>query len=339
MTGYLSQLARQTGLVFEPVTGIAARSVATASPVVQRPDNGPPHVEEISFTSAPTHDAPELRSDGLTSTATVFANSLMDRDDPAANTTDGWNREQMESRAADRSSSAKRGRAVSPDVASEDTRIVFTESESGGRFAAEQSFAGVPRAVRPDDRSGTERQPGSPKPTEGIPESIELVESQFAALGPRAAGLRASQSEAKYSDQPQPTSVGESTDAARHEHGEREMIVRNYLKEVRAWVAAPTELDQSELERPRARERRAAEHKEVFALASEVEPTVPRPGRPETSEVQDLNLSIGTISIVIEEPKQAAPAPFAAAPRVERAPERPAGPEPTRLSRYYLRRW
>jgi hypothetical protein len=76
----------------------------------------------------------------------------------------------------------------------------------------------------------------------------------------------------------------------------------------------------------------------VFALEPEVEPTPPRPGRPEALEVQDLNLSIGTISIVIEEPKQTASAALPAPPRVERSPERPAS-EPTRLSRYYLGRW
>ena len=48
--------------------------------------------------------------------------------------------------------------------------------------------------------------------------------------------------------------------------------------------------------------------------------------------------AIGTISIVIEEPKQTAPTALPAPPRVERSPERPAS-EPTRLSRYYLRRW
>ena len=64
----------------------------------------------------------------------------------------------------------------------------------------------------------------------------------------------------------------------------------------------------------------------------------PPPGRPEGLEVQDLSLSIGTISIVIEEPAQTVPAAIPAPPRADGLPEPPAS-QPTRLSRYYLRPW
>jgi hypothetical protein len=328
----------------------------TPTVAVQRPESAPPappHVEEITFTAAPAPGAVEGNSEGLVSSG--GANSLLDRDGAAAGTTDG------DDHPRSAAATAKRWIDVSPD------------SESGTRnprehSAEEQSPAGEPRVVQPDERSGAERQP-APQ------ESIEMVESQFAAQGPRAQGRRAPRPEAKDSDQSQPTRVREPADAVRDEHLEREMIVHSYLKEVRAWVAAPPELDQRELERQRDAERPPAGHRDVFALEPEVEPTAaprpgrpealerqrvaerppaghsdvfalepeteptaPRSGRPEALEVQDLNLSIGTISIVIEEPKQTAPAALPTSPRADRSPERPAS-EPTRLSRYYLTRW
>jgi len=101
---------------------------------------------------------------------------------------------------------------------------------------------------------------------------------------------------------------------------------------VRAWVSAPPEFDQVELERPRepARpssgddaDRSIGVRNREFALEA---------------EVQDLSLSIGTISIVIEEPKQTAPAVQPAWPKVDSSAAPPAS-EPTRLSRYYLEPW
>jgi hypothetical protein len=128
---------------------------------------------------------------------------------------------------------------------------------------------------------------------------------------------------------------------------ERETIVRNYLKEVRAWVSAPPDIDQRELDwqrdadrppAPRATERSLVSHSDVFALESEIRPATPKPVRSESLEVQDLNLSIGTISIVIEEPKQIVPAAVPAPTSMDSSSGRVAS-EPTRLSRYYLGRW
>jgi hypothetical protein len=135
---------------------------------------------------------------------------------------------------------------------------------------------------------------------------------------------------------------------------EREEIVRRYLHEVTTWVAAPNELDSADRERsqgaprppsrdgearsPGVRHRVAAIGSEIAPLGGErevheLEREVQESGR----EVQELSLSIGTISIVIEEPEQIAPAQ-PPSPRVDRAPAQPVS-EPTRLSRYYLEPW
>lgn len=302
MTGYFSQLARHTGLGFEPGATMTAGSAAAELPVAVQPPQSappaPPHIEEIVFT-APAPGAVEGSSEGLVSSVGA------DGDD------------HPRSAAA----TAKRWIDVSPDP----------ESGTGnprGRSAEEQSPAGEPRVVQLDEWATAERQPGPQEPIEITRESIEMVESR---------------PEVKDPDPPQPTRVREPADAVRDEHLEREVIVHSYLEEVRAWVAAPPEPDQRELGQRELEQRRVAQRppagrSDVFALEPEAEATVPRSGRPEALEVQNLNLSIGTISIVIEEPKQTAPAALPAPPRADRPPERLAS-EPTRLSRYYLTRW
>ncbi len=115
---------------------------------------------------------------------------------------------------------------------------------------------------------------------------------------------------------------------------DREAIVRNYLKDVRAWVAASPAIEESS---GPASERdtgldvwttTTAKQRDVFSLEYEaVEP-----------QIQDLSLSIGNISIVVEEPGTDAAPPAPAPPPVERSHQR-AESEPTRLSRYYLRPW
>jgi hypothetical protein len=118
---------------------------------------------------------------------------------------------------------------------------------------------------------------------------------------------------------------------------EREVIVHRYLKEVRDWVAASPALDdgtpgrQQDAGQPR-------DHGAVVGLEEgrrTLSPARPTPSAP--LNVEDVSLSIGTISVVIEEPPSspAVQRPPALAPP---SPER-AVSEPTRLSRYYLRRW
>jgi hypothetical protein len=112
---------------------------------------------------------------------------------------------------------------------------------------------------------------------------------------------------------------------------QHEIAVREYLREVMAWVSATPEGEPDQPQRTSLPPRI-----EVFELHSEIE----RPGNTTTVEplAQDLNLSIGNISIVIEEPTPPATAQVTAPARPERAPERTMT-EPTRLSRYYLRSW
>lgn len=324
MTGYFSQLARHTGLGFEPGAALTASSPATEPAVaVQRPESAPPappHVEEITFTASPAPGEVAGNGEGLAGVASVGTNSLPDRDSAAACATDAWNPKQTESKddvhPRSTAATAKRSIDPSPDTSWPESRIECTDSESETRnprerSAEQQSPVSAPWVVQSDEWTGAERQPAPQKPIEITHQSAEIVESRSAAQDPQAHGRHAPRPDAKGSRQPQPTpptEVRESADAIRDEHVEGETIVRSYLKEVRAWVAAPPEFDRRQPERQRDEHLLSAGRRDELALEPEVEPATPRPGRPEALEVQDLNLSIGTISIVIEEPKQTAPA-------------------------------
>jgi len=127
----------------------------------------------------------------------------------------------------------------------------------------------------------------------------------------------------------------ESSDVEFANPVEREVLVRQYLREVREWVAASPTPDQSFSESPTL----AVQKPESVAFTVEREsiPTI-QPELRDQIDVHDMNLSIGNISIVIEEPSPAAAAVIAPPPTPP-----PAQPqtrrEPTSLSRYYLRSW
>jgi hypothetical protein len=118
---------------------------------------------------------------------------------------------------------------------------------------------------------------------------------------------------------------------------EREVLVRQYLREVRAWVAAsPMPEDESVSESQQSWTEQQPESV-AFTVARESIPTA-QPEPREQIDVHDMNLSIGNISIVIEEPQPAAPAVIAPTPSAP-PPQPQTRHEPISLSRYYLRSW
>lgn len=320
MSGYFSQLAHHTGLNIEPPVTRAAKGFETEPTIaIHGAEKVPPesmHVEEIAFTAAPAPRTVE----GSSETHAAFP----DRDRVAASTprhTEPKDDDHLHSDAA----TAKRSIDVSSGPSWEGSGIAFTDAASARnspeRSSVEPFPTSKPPATRPDDPSAAEQR-SLPQESVAIPyDSIEAVDSQSAA---RDAQTR-----------------------SRDEAVERETIVRNYLQEVRAWVSAPPEIDQRELDwqrdadRPaaaRVAERSLVSRSDVFTLEHDVQPATPQPARSESLEVQDLNLSIGTISVVIEEPKQIAHAAVPT-PRSMDSSSGSQASEPTRLSRYYLERW
>ena len=118
---------------------------------------------------------------------------------------------------------------------------------------------------------------------------------------------------------------------------EREVMVRQYLREVRAWVAASPMPDDDIVSEAQSWSDPQPESV-AFTVGRESIPTA-QPGTPDQIDVHDMNLSIGNISIVIEEPNPpAAAAVIAPTPSVP-PPQPQTRHEPVSLSRYYLRSW
>jgi len=119
---------------------------------------------------------------------------------------------------------------------------------------------------------------------------------------------------------------------------QREVMVRQYLREVRAWVAAaPMPEDDSVSESQQSSWTDQQPESVAFTVARESVPTV-QPDTRDQIDVHDMNLSIGNISIVIEEPSPAAAAVIAPTPSAP-PPQPQTRHEPISLSRYYLRSW
>ena len=209
-------------------------------------------------------------------------------------------------------------------------RIQFTYSDSTTPATqSEQS----PRGPQIEFSSGA--SPAAEWPAESL-ERVEIFERPSATLRqprdltdqvePETAGQAATQSR-----------EGSRGELVRTERSSPEAVVRNYMKEVRAWVAGAPTQDESApelsdwLEAPQAR-------RDVFAFEHERDATAFPHQQSAEPQVQDVSLSIGNISVVIEEPQSNAPAPIAAPPAAERSHGR-TDREPTSLSRYYLSPW
>jgi hypothetical protein len=119
---------------------------------------------------------------------------------------------------------------------------------------------------------------------------------------------------------------------------ERQLLVRNYLKEISEWISTPASSPEEEpVSFISANRFESAEDQAHRTPRSNV--ALLDQSRMDLPEQQDLSLSIGTIKIVIEEPRKDVPAPPAPAAKPEPAFERTTTAAPTDLSRYYLNRW
>jgi hypothetical protein len=356
MKGYFSQLARHTGLTLESGKTSAASSALTASTVVARHERSTPmaplHVEEVAFTgSSPVAaaDISERSEQGLTDLGPFGTTS------PSAEASTSV---ELPGDAAEHSSEARD--AGNPEGAPQTTPHAVIRQPSHTsleevhvRYTASESKIRKPQAHTAKKQISASRQglaefsaeDSQARQKPGPPELLEIAETAEGHLAGQEhlAGQRAwsaaNQPRRPLEANNLPGRVVEQTDAPVDEQSERDATFQNYLKEVRAWVAAPPEVDGGGFERERPEDAQRERSRGIVALDLEMNTASSSLyARTQEPEVQDLNLSIGTISVVIEEPKQGVPSPPLAPPRAERTTER-ATSEPTSLSRYYLRSW
>ena len=357
MKGYFSQLARNSGLSLGP-GGTTDAPGSPAHLAIPAPREGvakvtPLHGQDVIHSTESPLPAPDgsENSKGVAGFPQVVAIAPTDPEGPTMDAslstsmvTDDVNRQQSESSpAVPQTAPPETSIEMSPPTFLEESRVLFTDSESGAArpqayFAGERSALDERMVQFPDEPPVVAQDSAPLEPVE----KVETLENDF-GRPEFSPNRQASRPEATGKESLQPTTAVERIDpAVLDEHLEQEVIVRNYLKEVRAWVAASPAMQEEKLEQDGGREGRLGSG-DVFSLEHEINSApFPQAGRSEAPAVQDLSLSIGTISIVIEEPQKGIPAPLVTQPVVERS-ARPNAQgndrEPTNLSRYYLRSW
>jgi hypothetical protein len=339
MKGYFKQLAHQTGLSFESGQRSAMSSPRTqptsaAPQTSSRAKISPLHVEEVTYVAQPPTTAraipDRVDKDAAPKGSTVNKHSEVKTFTEASET----HRPQSSPEPLPHTTIE-----IGPQTFSAEAPLPDTGHQSSLADSAEKEIrASVPEAAEVFDESFSSAQAAGPQE---FSEGREIFQTTFAETSQQSSEPSDVQTESSLKQQKSeqlPLHETEAEPGSALEQTETS-TVQHYLKEVMEWISAPPEIDESELEQThRTKLPRVPESENSFALEHERDAAaVARQTQAREPEVQDLNLSIGTISIVIEEPKAATtPALPAPAPRAESS-HAPARNESSSLSRYYLR--
>jgi hypothetical protein len=322
MAGYFSQLAKNTGLTLgheAPVAKASGKAPESGSSQTHGGLQPPLGIDEVAFIAPPaaepqplhmTAKGPELVIETSTSLP-LEGRSAEPGSEPQSSKT-------VTAEVSDSQTSA----AALGDPGSRDPDGEFRIGTANSRVGASDSPANLTASISVHEQHSTQAAPDD--------ESARSFESRVdpdvqSATKPREHNTVSVAQREKLVT----TLLGEAP-----EETEQVTTMRDYLKEVLAWVAATPERDElqgsSLTTQPAISERIEIQAKDE--ISSPAQPAMIEP------MVQDLNLSIGNISIVVEEPRQNVAAQVVAPLRNERSSER-ATSEPTRLSRYYVRSW
>lgn len=340
MKGYFSELARHTGLRIGS-GGPTATPSASPRSAHQNTRSGVKglDVEEVAFISSSPPPADErpvgAERKGVETISTEVVRSIPDRGDAQ--------RSELASTDRHRDPRPDFNRTqFFPDATAEVMPVgnptgSKTRAEEGSVHSAEMETAIIeqPRVVISEHISTPARTPDANQ----ITESVSALEERNAI------------SDVEHYDSPdrnqktrevpvEPDSgrfaraAGQS-DAGLDERIERQTIVRNYLQEISEWISTPASPEEEPDSFISADSVASAEDQ---ARRPSSKATLPDRLRADAPEQQDLSLSIGTIKIVVEEPRMEASAPPAPPAQPAAAFERTKTVS-TDLSRYYLNRW
>ena len=318
MKGYFSQLARHTGLRF-------TNSARPTSPALrtQRPSpSSPLHVEEVTLV-APASTASNLFPKDAPASATALPEKV--------ETTHTQIQQPVET-----SETASSPRAKGAETAQTDRSVPSTGFSP--TFSTAVLSADVPI-------------PSTETPGEAASAPIEFENVRHLSTEPQSASLERNIQRDQISAKPGEAETNqtktESTprivnDLNPGDPVDREVLVRQYLREVRAWVAAPPTLVADVPENEIVQESHLTSEwqpESIATLTTEREsPSAKQTTQRDHIDVHETSLSIGSISVIIEDPKPNVTT-IAPIPNAPRAPQSQSQPEPISLSRYYLQRW
>jgi hypothetical protein len=319
MAGYFSQLAKNTGLTFESPVAKGSHNAPETGPSQTHGELPPPlGIDEVAFTAPPTA-APQLADmNARGPDLAVEASTSLPREGPSGNP--GFEQQSSQTATAEVNDYQTSAAPI------EETREREVEGESGIGVANSTVSASDLRVPSTANISNHE-QPSTQAEPDDQPAKFESQR----APGKQPATSRRERDPVSIAQREKlvTTLLGEAP-----EETEQVTTMRDYLKEVLAWVAATPERDERQSSSV-AVQPAIPERIEIQTKDESWSPAQPAMAEP---MVQDLNLSIGNISIVVEEPSQNVAAQVVPPLRNERSSE-PAASEPTRLSRYYVRSW
>jgi hypothetical protein len=355
MKGYFSQLARSSGLSFGPAGSTAGNNVARPTKTSAAGVSNLASLDVHEVVVAPP--APSVAEVSESNQKENLQVGVSTSPDVGGLSVHAEPRPSFEEAKTQQESNDARPTAASIHESSE--TILLTESEDSKSHLPSQfpvqfidSFAETPGA---QDDSGAEPVSDQQKQvsseasvatlhagtTTRLVDKLETTGSELAAgdfpLIEQPIHTRPGR-QPETPDEEHSQAALERHDSTPDKQSEAQLLVRNYLKEVRAWVAMPPEPIEDSAEADIGLEG-YYDRSDVFSPGpapdtSRVAPVLPA----EAPAVQDLSLSIGSISIVVEEPQKNMPAPVATQPRAEGSMPR-GDRESTNLSRYYLRTW
>jgi hypothetical protein len=337
MKGYFFRLAQQTGLRRKPQANAAQQKSGgvveprPASSTEPRHSLKPLDQEETRFVSEP-HTA----SSSHTSRQADDINASLPLKKQAVETS---SRENDFSTESARNFSAR-------DLHRASSEFQESATDAGRNNQASTDASNIEARLQPQDARIRIVQPTTPQetfrhqdhaqtlqPSEADAQSAALSVSQKEIGGPAAVEARESLIKKE------PEHFKETASLLESGVTDKELLQKVFFKEINEWIAAPVEtVAETESREPTALE----ENRQLVSL---IEPDANAAAQlfraqareRERLEQHDLSLSIGSISIVIEEPPaQAQPQPVQTQPRAET--NRSQGSrEFSRLSRHYIR--
>ena len=312
MTGYFSRLAQRTGLGFATPAARKASDGFTSSQEFAREHASAPaplHTEEVTFTSQPQRGAPA----SLTQT-----DGEEFRDDTRERTGEHVHAPRADARTGD-------SIPESPTRASDENEPEMPRrqrADSGTYLQSLTDEAAIHAAT-----SGAQRRPARAQDNyesaDGVSESPRTNAAESLHVATNQTRAREPQRSTETRESPDDFAAPLEREAIGGMN--REEVYQNYLREVRKWVAEDT---------PAILEEEALQQHSLVSAAAAGAADALADGRERETGTQDFNLSIGTISIVVEEPAAQTVMQTAPPARAERA----GAPRAARLSgRNYLR--
>jgi hypothetical protein len=345
MKGYFSQLARHTGFTLGVGGVTSAISPSGSRTPPARPaghdEVSPLHLDEVTFTSPSQSaaDTSERTTEGIVGHPSLAPISEQGSETISEGPAGSRQVRTSELTEPPAENEPKTQMEFSPGFSFEESITSESRASASHAFPDAEDSGGQITSVISEEYFSTAQTLDLEQPSERVAAFEDrYATTEYQPAAPLDQDQPPRPMEAEVQRSMQATEPDERRDTGSEVETDRHVILRNYLKEVRDWIAAPPAMEETEIEFLTAAET-PPRSRNPAGLERGATAAAPAPRHDlEEPKLQDLSLSIGTISIVIEEPRKEVLIQQAPPANPERVLDRTTN-ESTDLSRYYLRSW